>query len=138
MSTSRMVCIHRDTGSPRDRNRLYTGGRMYWLVVYVAAMRRYARCPSSASVSVSASSCCHRCARVRNFCPASVSVMRRWPLPRTNSGVPTRSSSARMRMDRVGWVMNSDSAAAVMVPWCTTAQKVSMSRFVMAASICKI
>ena len=35
-------------------------------------------------------------------------------------------------MDSVGWVMYSASAAAVMVPCCTTAQKVSMSRFVMA------
>lgn len=79
-------------------------------------MRRYSRCPSSARESVSASSCCQRCASVRNFCPASVRAMCRCPLPRTNSGVPTRSSSARMRMDSVGWVMYRDSAAAVMVP----------------------
>ena len=31
MSTSRRVCIHRDTGSRRDRNFRYT--RIYWLVV---------------------------------------------------------------------------------------------------------
>ena len=35
-------------------------------------------------------------------------------------------------MDSVGWVIYSASAAAVMVPCCTTAQNVSMSRFVMA------
>ena len=36
-------------------------------------MRRYSRCPSSASESVSASRLCQRRASVRNFCPASVS-----------------------------------------------------------------
>ena len=51
--------------------------------------------------------------------------------------MPTRSSNARIRMDSVGWVMNSDSAAAVMVPWCTTAQNVSMSRFVIAPASVK-
>lgn len=78
---------------------------MYWFVVYVAAMRRYSRRPSSASESVSASRLCQRRASVRNFCPASVSWMRRCPFPRRNSGVPTRSSSARMRMESVGWVI---------------------------------
>ena len=93
-------------------------------------MRRYSRCSSSARESVSVMSCCQRWASVRNFCPASVSWMRRCPLPRMNSGVPTRSSSARRRMDSVGCVMNSASAAAVSVPCCTTAQNVSRSVFV--------
>ena len=39
-------------------------------------------------------------------------------------------SEITIRMDSVGWVMYSASAAAVMVPCCTTAQNVSISRLV--------
>ena len=76
----------------------------------------------------------HRWARGRNRLPASVSSSRLRPLPRTNSGVPTSSSRVWSRADRVGWVMYSAWAAAVMDPQRSTVRKVSISISVMAGA----
>ena len=95
---------------------------------------RNSRFSAAAKVCVSESRFCHRRARGRKCWPASVRVMRRWPLPWWNRGAPTWSSSDFSRADRDGWVMYSASAAAVMVPWSSTAKKVSISWLVIGGS----